>query len=43
MYVQVVELGGIALVAAGIYLIYPPAALIALGLGLVFWAQGSGR
>lgn len=39
---DVAQVAGLATVVAGIWQIYEPAALIAGGLGLVLWAQGSG-
>lgn len=40
--VDVVQVGGLAAVVAGVWLIYEPAALIAGGLGVVLWGQGRG-
>lgn len=38
-----IELAGIMAITAGIWLIYPPAALIVGGAGAVLWAQGVAR
>ena len=34
------EIGGLAAIVAGVWMVYEPAALIAAGLGTVLWAQG---
>lgn len=38
----VAQVVGLVAVAAGIWMIYEPAAVIASGLGLALWAQGRG-
>ena len=36
------ELAGLALVTAGVALIYEPAAFMVAGVALILWAQGRG-
>jgi hypothetical protein len=38
-----VALAGLALIAAGMYLIYPPAALLTFGAGLVLFGMAGAR
>lgn len=37
------QLGGVACVVAGVWMVFPPAALVAAGAGLILWERGIGR
>lgn len=40
---SVKEIVGMLLLVFGVYLIFPPAAFVAAGLGLIVWAQDPGE
>ena len=42
-FAQGLELVGLAALAFGAFLIWPPAAAIVGGLGMIVWAQGIGE
>lgn len=39
---DVAQAAGLGAVVVGIWMVFPPAAVVAGGIGLVLWAQGGG-